>query len=227
MAEIDPIVGWQNRPVAGLSAGTNAMTVDVEDYFQVEAFFPHINRADWDKIECRVEANVDRILQLFDDHGIKSTFFTLGWIAKRYPDLVRRIVANGHELASHGVAHIRADHQSRAQFANDVHSAKEMLEDIGGTPVLGYRAASFSITRRNLWALSALEEAGYSYSSSTHPIKHDLYGIPEQPRFAFYPFSNSSFVEIPVTTMRLFGATGRRAVEAISGFSPMPCSSRI
>ena len=205
LAENDPIVGWRSRPVVGLSAGVNAMTVDVEDYFQVEAFFHHIHRADWDQIECRVEANVDRILQLFSDHNIKGTFFTLGWIAKRYPQMVRRIVADGHELASHGIAHVRADHQSRVQFANDVRTAKEMLEDIGGTAVLGYRATSFSITRRNLWALSALEEAGYSYSSSTHPIKHDLYGIPEQPRFAFYPFPNSSFVEIPVTTMRLFG----------------------
>lgn len=205
LAESDPIAGWQKRPVAGLSAAVNAMTVDVEDYFQVEAFFRHIRRADWDRIECRVEANVERILQLFSDHSVKGTFFTLGWVAKRYPALVRRIVENGHELASHGVAHIRADQQSRAQFASDVRTAKDILEETGGTAVLGYRATSFSITRRNLWALSALEEAGYGYSSSTHPIKHDLYGIPKQPRFAFYPFSNSSFVEIPVTTMRMFG----------------------
>ncbi len=205
LTEKDPITGWRNRPVMGLSAGLNAMTVDVEDYFQVEAFFHHVRRADWDTVECRVEANIDRILQLFANHGVKGTFFTLGWIAKRYPEMVRRIVANGHELASHGVAHIRADHQSRAQFESDVRKSKQILEDIGGTPVLGYRATSFSITRRNLWALSALEEAGYGYSSSTHPIKHDLYGIPEQPRFAFYPFANSSFVEIPVTTMRMFG----------------------
>jgi polysaccharide deacetylase family protein (PEP-CTERM system associated) len=205
VAECDPIVGWRSRPVVGLSAGVNAMTVDVEDYFQVEAFFPHIDRADWDTIECRVEANTDRILQLFADQGIKATFFTLGWIAKRYPAMVKRIVANGHELASHGLAHIRADQQSRPQFVTDVRTAKEMLEDIGGTAVMGYRATSFSITRRNLWALGALEEAGYRYSSSTHPIKHDLYGIPEQPRFAFYPFAGSNFVEVPVTTMRLFG----------------------
>ena len=204
-AENDPVISWGNRPVAKLSAGTNAMTVDVEDYFQVEAFFSHINRAEWDKIECRVEANVDRILQLFADHNTTATFFTLGWIAKRYPEMIRRIVANGHELASHGWAHIRADHQSRVQFANDVRRAKLTLEDIGGTAVLGYRATSFSITRRNLWALSVIEEEGYSYSSSTHPINHDLYGIPEQPRFAFYPFPDSSFLEIPVTTMRLLG----------------------
>jgi polysaccharide deacetylase family protein (PEP-CTERM system associated) len=205
LTEIDPIAGWRKRPVNGLSSGLNAMTVDVEDYFQVEAFFRHIHRADWDRLECRVEANVDRILQLFSDHQVKGTFFTLGWVAKRYPDMVRRIVADGHELASHGVAHIRADQQSRAQFADDVRTAKHILEDTGGAAVLGYRATSFSITRKNLWALSALEEAGYCYSSSTHPIKHDLYGIPEQPRFAFYPFADSRFVEIPVTTVRRFG----------------------
>ena len=203
--EHDPIAGWRNRPLVGLPLGTNAMTVDVEDYFQVEAFFPYVKRADWEQRECRVEANIERILDLFATHKVKATFFTLAWIAKRYPKMVRRVVANGHELASHGMAHIRADHQSRAQFTNDVGSAKKILEDIGGTPVLGYRATSFSITRHNLWALSALEAAGYRYSSSTNPIKHDLYGIPEQPRFAFYPFSDSSFVEIPVTTMRLFG----------------------
>ncbi len=211
--ECDPIVGWRNRPLLGLSPVTNAMTVDVEDYFQVEAFFPHIKRTDWDKHECRVEANVERILELFATHKVKATFFTLAWIAKRYPSIVRRVVSCGHELGSHGMAHIRADHQSRAQFTNDVEGAKKMLEDIGGTPVLGYRATSFSITRQNLWALSALEAAGYKYSSSTNPINHDLYGIPEQPRFAFYPFSDSSFVEIPVTTMRLFGhnwPAGRR-----------------
>lgn len=191
--------------MVGLSAGLNAITVDVEDYFQVEAFFPYVKRADWDKLECRVEANIDRILELFGAQNIKATFFTLGWIAKRYPDMVRRIVAGGHELASHGVAHIRADHQSRAQFANDVTAAKQMLEDIGGAAVLGYRATSFSIMRHNLWALNALEEAGYRYSSSTNPIKHDLYGISGQPRFAFYPFADSDFLEIPVTTMRLFG----------------------
>jgi polysaccharide deacetylase family protein (PEP-CTERM system associated) len=205
LADNDPVIGWRSRPVAGLSPDINAMTVDVEDYFQVEAFIHHIDRADWDNIDCRVERNVDRILQLFADHGITGTFFTLGWIAKRYPRMVQRIVASGHELASHGVSHIRADRLSRTQLANDVRTAKEMLENIGGAQVLGYRAASFSITRRNLWALNVLEEAGYRYSSSTHPIKHDLYGIPEQPRFAFYPFSNSSFVEIPVTTLRLFG----------------------
>lgn len=204
--ENDPIVGWRKRPVMNLSGSAlNAMTVDVEDYFQVEALSPHIAREEWDSRECRVESNVDRILQLFSDTDTKATFFTLGWIAERYPQLVRRIVDNGHELASHGLAHYRADHQSRPQFLADVKGAKALLEDIGGTAVNGYRATSFSISRRNLWALNVLDEAGYKYSSSTFPIHHDLYGIPEQPRFAFYPFSDSGFVEIPITTLRRFG----------------------
>lgn len=206
VGQYDPVAGWRKRPVAprpGRKA--NAMTVDVEDYFQVEAFFPHISRTAWDGRECRVEANVERILELFARKGVTATFFTLGWIASRYPKMVRRIVENGHELASHGLSHVRADQQSRVQFMDDVSQAKALLEDIGGTVVRGYRATSFSITRRNLWALNSLEEAGYRYSSSTHPIPHDLYGIPEQPRFAFYPFEDSKFVEIPVTTVRKFG----------------------
>jgi polysaccharide deacetylase family protein (PEP-CTERM system associated) len=183
----------------------NAMTVDVEDYFQVEAFFPHVPRSDWGNRECRVERNVDLILQLFSQNDVKATFFTLGWIAKRYPKLVRRIVDAGHELASHGLEHVRADQQSRPIFLEDVRRSKAMLEDLGGVPVVGYRATSFSITRKNLWALDALEDAGYCYSSSTYPIHHDLYGIPEQPRFAFYPFEDRKFVEIPITTVRQFG----------------------
>ena len=182
------------------------MTVDVEDYFQVEAFFDHVQRDEWDRRECRIERNIDRILELFDETGTKATFFTLGWIAERYPDVVRRIVKEGHELASHGLAHVRADQQSRAMFTADVRRAKQLLEDTGGVGVHGYRAASFSITRKNLWALNALEDAGYRYSSSTVPLRHDLYGIPEQPRFAFYPFEDSRFIEIPVTTVRRWGA---------------------
>lgn len=201
----DPIIGWGERPVSVQGKKTNAMTVDVEDYFQVEAFFPYIQRKDWDGRECRVEANVDRILRLFAQKGTTATFFTLGWVATRYPQLIKRIVENGHELASHGLAHFRADHQSRSEFAEDVRRAKGILEDLSGKPVHGYRATSFSITRRNLWALDVLEEAGYRYSSSTFPIKHDLYGIPEQPRFAFYPFPGRKFMEIPITTVRMFG----------------------
>ena len=204
--ENDPIVGWRKRPVMNLSGSAlNAMTVDVEDYFQVEALAPHIRREEWETRECRVEGNVERILQLFSDTDTKATFFTLGWVAERYPQLIRRIVDNNHELASHGFAHYRADHQSRPQFLADVRRAKGLLEDVGGTAVNGYRATSFSISRRNLWALNVLDEAGYKYSSSTFPIYHDLYGIPEQPRFAFYPFADSKFVEIPITTLRRFG----------------------
>jgi polysaccharide deacetylase family protein (PEP-CTERM system associated) len=183
----------------------NAMTCDVEDYFQVSAFAPYIDRASWPSRECRVEANMDRILALFERHGVRATFFTLGWIAERYPQVVRRIVAGGHELASHGYGHLRASDQSRAEFANDIRSAKALLEDIGGQAVLGYRAPSFSIGRANLWALDELLEAGYRYSSSIYPIAHDHYGMPEAPRFAFYPNGADGLLEVPITTVNLMG----------------------
>ena len=203
---IDAIAEWHRRPVKLDGRATaNAMSVDVEDYFQVEAFFDHVPRQDWPHHESRVEHNVDRILALFSDTKATATFFALGWLAERYPQMVRRIVSEGHELACHGYAHFRADQQSRPLFVADVRRAKRVLEDVGGVEVKGYRAASFSITRHNLWALNALEEAGFAYSSSTFPIHHDNYGMPAQPRFAFYPFEGSSFVEIPITTRRLFG----------------------
>jgi polysaccharide deacetylase family protein (PEP-CTERM system associated) len=183
----------------------NAMTCDVEDYFQVSAFAPYIDRASWPNRECRVEANMDRILALFERHGVRATFFTLGWIAERYPQLVRRIVAGGHELASHGYGHLRASDQTRAEFANDIRSAKALLEDIGGQAVLGYRAPSFSIGRANLWALDELLDAGYRYSSSIYPIAHDHYGMPEAPRFAFYPNGPDGLLEVPITTVKLMG----------------------
>jgi len=183
----------------------NAMTCDVEDYFQVSAFAPYIDRASWPSRECRVEANMDRILALFERHGVRATFFTLGWIAERYPQVVRRIVAGGHELASHGYGHLRASDQTRAEFANDIRSAKALLEDIGGQAVLGYRAPSFSIGRANLWALDELLDAGYRYSSSIYPIAHDHYGMPEAPRFAFYPNGPDGLLEVPITTVQLMG----------------------
>ena len=183
----------------------NAMTCDVEDYFQVSAFAPYISRDSWDARECRVEANVDRILALYERHGVRATFFTLGWIAERYPNLVRRIVAGGHELASHGYGHLRASDQSRAEFDNDIRSSKALLEDLGGQEVIGYRAPSFSIGAQNLWALDALREAGYRYSSSIYPIAHDHYGMPDAPRFAFYPNGPDGLLEVPVTTVRLGG----------------------
>lgn len=181
----------------------NAMTIDVEDYFQVSAFAPHISRDSWPSLACRVEGNIDRILELLDEGGVKATFFTLGWIAERYPAMVRRIVENGHELASHGYAHLRASDQKAEEFLEDVTRSKAILEEIGGQKVLGYRAPSFSIGSKNLWALDLLLQADYRYSSSIYPIQHDHYGMPDAPRFAFYPNGNDGLLELPVTTVRL------------------------
>ena len=192
------------RPAPGEKI-RNAMTCDVEDYFQVSAFAPYIDRASWPTRECRVEANMERILALYERHGVRATFFTLGWIAERYPAMVRRIVAAGHELASHGYGHLRASDQSRAEFDNDIRSSKALLEDIGGQSVVGYRAPSFSIGHANLWALDALHEAGYRYSSSIYPIAHDHYGMPDAPRFAFYPNGPDGLLEVPITTVQMAG----------------------
>jgi len=181
----------------------NAMTIDVEDYFQVSAFAPHIPRDSWPSLSCRVEGNIDRILALLDEGGVKATFFTLGWIAERYPAMVRSIVENGHELASHGYGHLRASDQKADEFLDDITRSKALLEDIGGQKVLGYRAPSFSIGSKNLWALDLLLQAGYRYSSSIYPIKHDHYGMPDAPRFAFYPAGKDGLLELPVTTVRL------------------------
>lgn len=182
----------------------NAMTVDVEDYFQVQALAGRVPRSTWESIPARVEANVDTILALFDDAGVKATFFTLGWIAQRHPAMVRRIVDGGHELASHGWDHTRADAQNPAEFRADVGRARRMLEDIGGVAVRGYRAATFSIGAQNLWAFAALESEGYRYSSSVNPISHDLYGMPDAPRTPFRP-DGGRLWEIPMTTYRLAG----------------------
>lgn len=181
----------------------NAMTIDVEDYFQVSAFAPYIARGDWDARECRVERNVDRILALLADNKTHATFFTLGWVAERYPSLVRRIVAGGHELASHGYGHERASDLTPEAFRADVSRAKALLEDLGGQPVLGYRAPSFSIGKSNLWAFDVLLETGHRYSSSVYPIQHDHYGMPDSPRFA-YPV-REGLLEVPVTTLRMGG----------------------
>ena len=179
----------------------NAMSIDVEDYFQVSAFAPYIRRDDWHGLECRVERNIDAILALLADKQVKATFFTLGWIAERYPQVVRAIVAGGHELASHGYGHERASDLSPAAFLDDIGRAKRLLEDLGGVPVVGYRAPSFSIGKGNLWAFDVLRDAGYRYSSSVYPIAHDHYGMPDSPRFA-YPVRDG-LLEIPVTTLRM------------------------
>ena len=189
----------------------NALTIDVEDYFQVSAFAPYIARSEWEQRECRVERNVDRILALLDEHDTRATFFTLGWIAQRHPQLVRRIAAGGHEVASHGWGHERASDLDRAQFHEDVDRAKKLLEDLSGQAVKGYRAPSFSIGTRNLWAFETLVRAGYRYSSSIYPIAHDHYGMPDSPRFA-YPVADG-LMEIPITTLRV----GRRNLPSSGG----------
>lgn len=184
-----------------VSGTRNALTIDVEDYFQVSAFAPHIPRSEWPLRECRVERNVDLILSMLDQHDTKATFFTLGWIAERYPNIVRQIVSNGHEIASHGYGHERATDQSPDSFFADVNVAKLILEDIAGTEIKGYRAPSFSIGEKNLWAFECLEKAGYLYSSSIYPIRHDHYGMPNAPRHAH---SIGNLLEIPATTLRFF-----------------------
>jgi polysaccharide deacetylase family protein (PEP-CTERM system associated) len=181
----------------------NALTVDVEDYFQVSALAPHIDRSSWDSRPCRVERNVQRLLELFGETGARATFFTLGWVAERYPHLVRDIVACGHELASHGYAHLRASEQTRQEFSSDVVSAKRLLEDLSGQPVRGYRAPSFSIGRGNEWAFDELLAAGYAYSSSVYPVRHDHYGMPDAPRFPYN--TRPGLLEIPLTTTQWLG----------------------
>ncbi len=181
----------------------NAMTVDVEDYFQVSAFEPYIDKRQWDVLPHRVERNTDIILDMFAEFGIKATFFTLGWVAERYPRLIQRIVSEGHELACHGYCHIRVTEQTPEEFRRDIRLAKSLLEDIAGRPVIGYRAASYSINRNNLWAHDILYDEGFRYSSSIYPVKHDLYGIPDAPRFAYTPLPSPTFKEIPITTFRI------------------------
>ena len=179
----------------------NALTIDVEDYFQVSAMAPYIARGEWDSRECRVERNVERILALLKRHDTRATFFTLGWVAERYPQLVRQIVAQGHELASHGFGHERVSDLTPDAFSLDIVRAKKILEDVGGVAVQGYRAPSFSIGERNLWAFDRLQQAGYRYSSSIYPIKHDHYGMPDAPRFAHEV--RSGLIEVPISTLRL------------------------
>jgi len=178
----------------------NALTIDVEDYFHVSAFEPYIDRSAWDEQQHRIEANIDRILGILDDADVCATFFTLGWVAERYPEMVRRIVGQGHELASHGYAHERATGLERDAFQADIVLAKAVLEDVAGTDVRGYRAPSFSIGDRNRWAYECLAEAGYRYSSSIYPIQHDHYGSPDAPRFVHDVCAD--MVEVPITTAR-------------------------
>lgn len=181
----------------------NAFTVDVEDYFQVSALEPHFPRECWDSVPCRIEHNVERILELLERRGAKATFFTLGWIAERFPHLVRRIANAGHEVASHGYGHQRATALTAEAFTADIVLAKALLEDVSGHKVSGYRAPSFSIGPSNPWAHDCIAEAGYRYSSSVYPVRHDHYGIPDAPRFPWR--LENGLVEVPLTTTRWLG----------------------
>ncbi len=183
----------------------NAMSVDIEEYFQVGAFEDTVRRADWDMIASRVEGNTGRVLDLYAVAGVKATFFTLGWVAERHPGLIRRIVGEGHELASHGYAHDRVTSFTPAQFVADLRRTRGLLEDAGGVAVRGYRAPSFSIGKANAWALQVLADEGYAYSSSVAPIAHDHYGWPDAPRFAHKPVAGSDLIEVPITTARVGG----------------------
>lgn len=193
----------------------NGLSVDVEDWFQVGAFEDTIAREDWDGLELRVGDNVARILDLFDEAGVKATFFTLGWIAERNRAAMRAIVDRGHELASHGYDHARVFTLSRTEFAEDLAKSRAILEDAAGQAITGYRAPSFSIDSRNRWAHEVLAEHGYAYSSSVAPIVHDHYGWRDAPRFAFDPVPGSELVEIPVTTAIL---RGKRLAAGGGGF---------
>jgi len=182
----------------------NAMSVDVEDYFHVSAFESSIDRSIWDSLECRVERNTHKSLALFAEADVKATFFVLGWVAERYPALVKEIVAQGHELASHGFNHQRITSLTHDEFRAEIQTTKALLEEIGGVEVKGYRAPSYSIVNATLWAHEILAEEGYGYSSSVYPVKHDLYGIPDAPRFK-YQTKSIGLIEIPVTTTKIAG----------------------
>ena len=192
----------------------NGMSVDVEDWFQVGAFETVIDKADWDSLQPRVEANTDAVLALFAESGVHATFFTLGWVAHRYPALIRRIVDAGHEIASHGWDHQRVFTMDAGLFRADLARARAAIEDAAGQRVTGYRAPSFSIDQRTPWAHAVLAEADYAYSSSVAPLAHDHYGWRDAPRFAFRPLPDSALLEVPVTVAQ-FGA---RRVATGGGF---------
>ena len=231
-----PVVELQYRHEARILL--NAMTVDVEDYFQVQALSDGIPRESWDQIPRRVESNIDRLLQLFSDNRVSATFFTLGWIAERHPEMMRRIAAVGHELASHGYDHTRVDRLSPANFREDVRRTKGTIEEIAGCRVIGYRAPTFSIGSDTPWAYEILENEDYHYSSSIYPIRHDLYGAADAPRSPFQPGSGRLW-EFPLTTRRLLGQnfpcagggyfrllpdwTSRRNLYHINAADELPC----
>ncbi len=183
----------------------NVLSVDVEEYFQVTALSERIGRNEWQDRPSRVEDSVEKILEVFENNDAKATFFVLGWIAERYPELVRRIAAGGHEIASHGLEHVRVHEQTPTQFRDDVTRTRKILEDTTGAMVLGYRAASFSIAPEMTWAYEILGETGHRYSSSVYPIRHDLYGAPRAARFPFRPLERATIAELPISTVEVAG----------------------
>lgn len=200
---------------------TNAISIDVEDYFQVSAFEKTIDRNSWDSLEHRTEKNLSKTLALFADKNIKATFFTLGWVAERYPNLIKSIVKEGHELASHGYGHQRVSDLTPDEFKADVVKAKNILEDISGVEIKGYRAPSYSIGKNNLWALQVLAETQHEYSSSIYPIKHDHYGFPEAPRFTFRD-EKTGLIEIPITTVKIMNKLRPAGGGGFFRFYPYP-----
>jgi polysaccharide deacetylase family protein (PEP-CTERM system associated) len=200
----------ENAPqdLGAVGSGTeivNAMSVDVEEFFQVTAFAPTIKQQDWENYESRVENCVDRLLDLFAAHNASCTFFTLGWVAERHKKMIQRIVDGGHEIASHGYSHQRVTDQTTEEFRADIRLSKKILEDLSGSQVTGYRAASFSFSEANTWAHGVLEEEGHSYSSSVYPVAHDHYGMPSAPRFPYKPLPGKDFTEFPLTTVSKLG----------------------
>ncbi len=204
----------KHSPIAAAPV-INGLSVDVEDWFQVGAFENVIERSDWDDLSLRVEDNVVRILDMFDEADVKATFFTLGWVAQRHGPLMRRIVEAGHELASHGYDHARVFTFNQKEFGEDIRKAREILEDASGASITGYRAPSFSIDQRTPWAYVELAQQGYAYSSSVAPVAHDHYGWRDAPRFAFRPLPGADLIEIPVTTAML---GGKRVAAGGGGF---------
>jgi polysaccharide deacetylase family protein (PEP-CTERM system associated) len=186
---------------------TNALTVDVEDYFHVSAFAGSVSTDDWDRFPLRVEDNTHRLLDLFDERGARATFFMLGWVAKRTPGLVREIAERGHEVACHGYSHQLVYNQTPDEFREETIRSKSLIEDQIQTPVYGYRAASYSITERSRWALDILAEQGFVYDSSIFPIRHDLYGIPGSPEYPYELVTPNGrpMVEFPLSTAHLLG----------------------
>ena len=182
----------------------NAMTVDVEDYFHVTAFAGSLDRERWSSQESRVERNTQMLLELFERHRVRITFFVLGWVAERHPGLIKELHRAGHEIACHGLTHELVYKQTPETFRKETAYAKALLEDLSGAPVRGYRAATYSIVRESMWALDILEELGFEYDSSIFPVRHDLYGVPDAPR-APYRVASGKLLEVPLTTVEVAG----------------------